>query len=240
MNRLPILCYHKVGPAEVEGRFLNVEPTTLRAQIGFLKRRGLGFVLARDLVREWPKRGVCLTFDDAYTSLLEYGVPVLASCGVRASIYAVSGRVGQTSDWDGERARPLMAWDALRALQEQGFEIGNHTVDHFALATLDQPEITGQIRLAHERLSQEGIHSLTVCYPYGSTSPNVERAASEVGYDVGLALGKRLARKGDPALGLPRIVVAYSDVVPKFWYRVFIRPLLREWRQFGATRQQSA
>lgn len=240
MNRLPILCYHKVGPEEVEGRFLNVHPQTLRAQIGFLKRRGLRFVLARDLGGPWPERAACLTFDDAYSSLHEHGVPVLLDCGVRASIYAVSGRVGQSSDWDGERARPLMAWDALRSLQGQGFEIGNHTVDHPALATLDRPAIADQLRLAHEHLSAEGIHPQTVCYPYGSTSPNVERVASEVGYRVGLALGKRLARADDPALGLPRIVVAYSDVVPKFWYRVFIRPLLREWRQFGATRQQSA
>ncbi|GMV87163.1 MAG: polysaccharide deacetylase [Chthonomonas sp.] len=238
MNRLPILCYHKVGPAEVEGRFLNVEPRTLRAQIGFLKRRGLGFVLARDLEGSWPERAVCLTFDDAYSSLHEHGVPVLLDCGVRASIYAVSGRVGQSSDWDGERARPLMAWDALRSLQDRGFEIGNHTVDHPALATLDRPAIADQIRSAHERLVAEGIGSSTLCYPYGSYSETVGQVAGEVGYRVGLALEKRLARPRDPAIALPRIVVAYSDVVPKFWYRVFVRPMLRELAQFGAPRQQ--
>jgi peptidoglycan/xylan/chitin deacetylase (PgdA/CDA1 family) len=238
MNRLPILCYHKVGPADVEGRFLNVEPATLRAQIGFLKRRGLQFVLARDLRAPWPERAVCLTFDDAYSSFHEHGTPILLDCSVRASVYAVAGRVGQTSCWDRERARPLMSWDALRSLQDQGFEIGNHTVDHPALANLDRFAIAEQIRSAHERLVAEGIRPETVCYPYGSTSETVGQVAREAGYSIGLALGKRLARPSDPRHALPRIVVAYSDWVPKFWYRVFVRPMLREFAQFGGPRQQ--
>ncbi len=231
MNRLPILCYHKVGPASLEGRFLNVEPDTLSRQIGFLKRRGFGFVLARDLDGRWPARAVCLTFDDAYASLAEHGVPVLRACGVRASVYAVPGKVGQASDWDGDRARPLMSWAELRNLQEQGFEIGNHSWDHPPLATLERQAVADQMRQAHERLDEEGLRATTICYPYGSYSQLVGEVAGGLGYRVGLALGKRLARSEDALIGLPRIVVAYSDVVPKFWYRVFLRPLLRDFRQ---------
>lgn len=223
---LPVLCYHKVGPAAEEGRFLNVEPRRLDSHVRFFARRGHAFLAARDLAAPWPSKGVCLTFDDAYASTLEHGVPVLSRHGAAASLFAVASLVGLASDWDGERARPLADWDRLREAQRAGFEIGNHSSTHFRFAELDEAACAREVADAHRTLLDEGLHPGSFCYPYGSRGPAAQRALASGPYRVALLLGKRIARETDDRLGLPRIVVGYSDGLPKLLYKLHVRPLL--------------
>jgi peptidoglycan/xylan/chitin deacetylase (PgdA/CDA1 family) len=224
--QLPILCYHKVGPITEEGRRLNIEPRRLHAHVRFFSRRGFRFLLPRELAASWPERGVCLTFDDAYASALRYGCEAVASAGGIGAFYAVPALVGKSSVWDGDLARPLADWDALRRAQELGFEIGNHTNTHPRLGGLSEVEQLEELKAAHHALTSEGIESKTVCYPYGSIGPATARLASLLGYQVGLALGRRRARPSDPKMTLPRIVLAYSDGLPMLLYKLHLLHLL--------------
>lgn len=225
-----ILCYHKVGPENEQGRYLNVHPRRLGQQARFFQRRGFTFVRARDLAQPWPKRVVCLTFDDAYASTCENGLPVLSSLGVTATLFAVPGLVGDASRWDGPIARPLAGWDALREAQRMGFEIGNHSMTHPRLSQLEPEAQKAEIVAAHERLRAEGLEPGSFCYPYGSENASARQVVQESGYRVALVLGKRLATSGDPLLALPRVVVAYGDTLPLLLYKMHIRPKLRRKR----------
>lgn len=222
----PILCYHKVGPVAEEGRWLNVEPHTLRSHIRFLKRRGYRFVRARELALLPGSGAACLTFDDAYVSTLTHGLEILRSEEVTASIYAVADLVGETSVWDEGRARPLASWAQLRAAAEMGFEIGNHTDRHPALATLGVDTQRDALDRAHRQLNQEGIIATSVAYPYGSHDAHTKAIVKQAGYGVGLALSRRMAAEQDDRLALPRIVVACGDSPLHLAYKMWIRPRL--------------
>lgn len=225
---VPILCYHKVGPVGSIGRFLNVEPATLASHIGFLRRRGYTFVLARDLApANWPMRVACLTFDDCYLSAVSFGLPVLEQLGVKASWYAVSGLVGQSSTWDGAVAAPLAGWDSLRTLQKMGHEVGNHTAHHPHLGDIPAELQMEEIGACARDLAAHGIAQGSVCYPYGSFNHVTASILDRGGYGVGLALGKRLATEADDRRFLPRVIVACSDAVPLLAYKLFVRARLR-------------
>jgi len=223
---LPILCYHKVGPESEEGRWLNVEPARLESHVRFFARRGRRFVLPRELAA-WPTEpAVCFTFDDAYVSAVSLAPPIFLRHRATAAFYAVPRHVGGASDWDGEKARALADWGELSALAAQGFEVGNHSMTHPRMAEIDADACLREAQEARAALEEHNLAPASFCYPYGSLNPAAMVAVQASGHMVGLALGKRMAEESDDRLALPRIVVAFSDALPKLLYKMYLRPLL--------------
>lgn len=221
-----LLCFHKVGPLAEEGRRLNIEPHSLGRLVAWLKKGGRPFIQARELNKTWPKAGVCLTFDDCYTSALTYGREVLLQQGVTASFYAVSSYVGGASEWDAPDSRPLATWDQLRSAQEDGFEIGCHTATHPKLGDLPLEAQKQEIQQCAEWMRREGLHASSFCLPYGSHNQHTRQAIMDSGFEVGLALAKRLPKPSDSRLLLPRVVVACSDTPSSLAYKLWIKPRL--------------
>ena len=228
---LPILCYHKVAPEREEGRSLNIEPATLDAHVRYFCRRNRRFARAGDLENGIPAGCVCFTFDDAFLSALTNGVEVLAGHGVWGTFFAVPSFVGGTSDWEGGGGRPLAGWDSLLAAQAQGMEIGNHTLRHLDLSKLPMIEQLAEVESAEDLLIEHGLGASSVCYPYGRFNDETKSAVAQAGAKVGLALGRRPARPGDDLLFLPRIVVGFSDRLPKLLYKIHLRPKLPSLRK---------
>lgn len=219
-----ILCYHKVGLESEEGRFLNCSPTQLDRHAQFFARRNWPGFLPRDFETLRPK-GICFTFDDAYVSAIDRAPDILERYGYRGAFYVVPSLVGQTSSWDGERARPLAHWEAILAVAQRGHEIGNHTWSHPHLAELDLEAQIAELQLAREKLAEYGIDAKSIAFPYGSFNEMTIEAMRTVGLGVGLALGKRPV-EAEPAASLPRIVVGFSDSVAKLLYKIYVRPKL--------------
>jgi len=228
---LPILCYHKVGPAAQEGRRLNVEPRQLEAHVRYFVRKGRRFARTGDLEGGIPKGAVCFTFDDAYVSAMTHGVEVLSRHRVWGTFFAVPGLVGGESTWDGGEARPLAGWDALKAAQSEGMEIANHTMNHLDLTTLAMAQQAAEIEAAEDMLIQHGLGGRSVCFPYGRFNAGTMAAMDREGCKIGLALGRRPARPGDDLRRLPRIVVSYSDSLPKLLYKIHLRAKLPSFKK---------
>jgi len=223
--RIPILCYHKVGPVATEGRSLNIEPDRFASHVRFFKRRGYRFLK----VEEWGSatdRCVAFTFDDAYASTLEYAPGILESAGGRGTFYAVPGCTA--SIWDGDRARPLATFDVLKLAMDRGHEIGNHTLRHPHLNRHSAEEERYEIAEAFAVLARNGIHAATLCYPYGSFDEETVHIAGELGVKTAVTLRKGLAKPTDDPMRLPRITVAFSDTAPMLFYKVFIRNRFRK------------
>lgn len=226
---MPLLafCYHKVGTEAEEGRRLNIDPRRLASHVRFFQRRGYEFVKAGDLASRSSGRVACFTFDDGFQSTLDHGVPVFSRLGAPMTIYAVSDRVGEASTWEGEQPRPLAPWDRLLEAQRAGHEIGNHTATHPRLASLSREEQFAEIRRCDEALRSHGLEPGSFCYPYGSLNDESHAVVKEAGYQVGMALGKRLPRLDDPLEAIPRIVVAFGDALPLLLYKLYVRPRLK-------------
>lgn len=224
---LPILCYHKVGPIAEEGRWLNVEPARLDSHVRFFSRRGYGFIKAGELAEMFPPHAVCLTFDDAYHSALTHGLEVLKRHEATGTFYAVPTLVGKRSEWDGSRSKLLARVELLKDAQRAGCEIGNHTNTHADLSSLDLAAQLEEWKLADDWLLGQGLAPESLCYPYGKLNAESVAAAKAAGAKVAVALGKRPARVDDDRLRMPRIVISYSDGLPKLLYKLHIRPRFR-------------
>jgi peptidoglycan/xylan/chitin deacetylase (PgdA/CDA1 family) len=223
-----ILCYHKVGPEHEEGRRLNISPGRLESHVRFFARRGHPFKLGRDLGGAWPAGVVCFTFDDAYASTLANAIEPLERHGARATFYAVAGKIGERSSWDGNEAKVLASWEALAYAQLRGHEIGNHSMSHPHLANVAPEQLVREVADADRTMRTRGLLPGSFCYPYGSVSDAAVAAVRSTGYPVAMALEKRLAESSQDRLRLTRVVIAFSDTLPMLLYRLYVRPKMRK------------
>jgi peptidoglycan/xylan/chitin deacetylase (PgdA/CDA1 family) len=118
-----------------------------------------------------------------------------------------------------------------QAAQAQGMEIGNHTMNHLDLSKLDADLQAAEIEAAEDAFIAHGLDCHSLCYPFGKFNEATRDAVDREGYKVGVALGHRPARPGDDLRFLPRIVVSYSDRLPKLLYRIYLRPKLPTFRR---------
>src|SRR5436853_303369 len=71
-----------------------------------------------------PDRLVVLTFDDASRSHYAVARPLLKKYGFGATFFVTEGFDFPTNK------RDFMTWEEIAQLHRDGFEIGNHTLDH--------------------------------------------------------------------------------------------------------------
>ena len=187
-NRPKVVCYHSVSDG-----WPNVLAVTHRSfgrQIAALRRRFRP--LSADALFDGVRRGLHITFDDAFRDVLDV-VPVLEESGFRATIFVVTSMADVGSSFAvPELARDAvehperlatMNWVELSALAERGFEIGSHTVTHPHLTTLGDAELESELRDSRARLEDElGRPCRLLAYPYGEHDARVQAAAARVGY----------------------------------------------------------
>jgi len=114
---------------------------------------------------------VAITFDDAYTNLLEYAVPVLKDYKIPAIIYAPTNYLGKKNEWDSIYSIPLlqiMSAKDLRMLHNEGFGIGSHTHNHIRLRSQDHTTLQREIGDSKKMLEDITGNTVTsFAYPYG-------------------------------------------------------------------------
>lgn len=172
---VPILTYHSLDDS---GAVTSVAPCDFAKHIHSLARRGFTGISLSDLLDGWagkaplPLRPVVLTFDDGFANLLPHAAPLLAEHKFRATLFAVSGRCGQTNDWPNQAPGiprlPLLTWEELAQIQTAGFEIGAHTVTHRPLTALSDDEAQREIRESKAEIEHRlGRAVTTFAYPFG-------------------------------------------------------------------------
>ncbi|MCJ2188376.1 trifunctional glycosyltransferase/class I SAM-dependent methyltransferase/polysaccharide deacetylase [Novosphingobium beihaiensis] len=215
--RVPVLMYHSIsshGPDSL--RPWRTTPEEFEHQLRFLRRRGY-----RSLsMEEWDTarargtalsgRPVLITFDDGFADFAEQAWPILKRNGFDALAFVVSGAAGEASDWDrwhGPPA-PLMDWECLASLADEGLAIGSHFHTHLPLDHLTSAEIERQARLSREIIaSKTGTVPTTIAPPFGICQPRHAEILRRAGFErVFLAEGDQAPLFG-PRLRTPRIEV---------------------------------
>jgi peptidoglycan/xylan/chitin deacetylase (PgdA/CDA1 family) len=156
---------------------------------------------------------VAVTFDDGFLNVRE-AVEQLLDHGVPVTIFVVSGRVGETNDWQGRTypgipSLPLLGWKDLEHLVARGATVEAHTQSHPMLTRLSVDEIDGELRACRERLRERlGSECDHVAYPYGDLNDTVTTCASQH-FRFGHTTRFRPIDARDVAMRLPRLDMYY-------------------------------
>jgi len=130
--------------------------------------------IAENAVNSAPKKLVVLTFDDGNISDLTTAAPILKGYGFGATFYITSGWVG----------KPLrLNWEQIKELNDQGFEIGNHSASHPNMLHISEDDIREQIISFDEACAEHGIPKATsFAYPGGHHDRRMVKALAAQGY----------------------------------------------------------
>lgn len=147
-----------------------------------------------------PDKLVVLTFDDSVASHATFVGPLLKKHGFGATFFITEG-----FEFLKDKEHYL-TWAQIKALNDDGFEIGNHTRNHAGVTTQAAAALTADIEFIETQCAANGIpRPTTFCYPGYQPSPAAIRILGERGYKFARAGG---AAAFDPAkdehLSLPQ------------------------------------
>src|SRR6476661_8934517 len=104
--------------------------------------------VARDPI---PDKLVVMTFDDASKSHFTVARPLLLKYRFGATFFVTEG-------WDfATNKRDYMSWDEIKQLHADGFEIGNHTIDHKGVTDKTLRDLPAQVKAINARCKEHGI-----------------------------------------------------------------------------------
>jgi heparosan-N-sulfate-glucuronate 5-epimerase len=236
-----VLCYHALSRDWPAG--LAIAPERLREQLTYLLRRGYRGATFGEVIRgEAPRKALVVTFDDAFRSVFDHGLPILDELGLPATIFVPTDFVGAGQmSWPGwkqhwvgtphEDELTCVTWEDLRRLRAAGWEVGSHTRSHPVLTQLDEHELRAELVGSREVCARElGVSCASLAYPFGVHDERVRAAAREAGYEAAVT-----DRPGEVStFSWPRIGVSAIDTPRRF--RIKTSPSLRRVRNTRGAR----
>jgi peptidoglycan/xylan/chitin deacetylase (PgdA/CDA1 family) len=180
--------YHSIsdrGPGQFERTYALPE-RIFRAHLDLLRLLKMPVLPIDALLEDPRRRGVILTFDDAYEDFATTAWPLLRSRGYPAAVMVPTAHVGGRDGWNEEtapRLRPLMGWETLRRLRAEGVAVESHSDTHPDLRAIPLDRAEDELRRSRERIEAElGEAPRFVAYPFNRTSPELARAVERAGY----------------------------------------------------------
>jgi peptidoglycan/xylan/chitin deacetylase (PgdA/CDA1 family) len=213
--------YHAIGFVARNAPEWNgfVRPDRFAAQMDYLAQRRQVIPLDA-LLSPAPRTGpprVAITFDDAYTSVLEHAVPVLRAHGFPATFFVPTKWIGTANEWDPktELARELMSADDLRDLAREGFAIESHGHGHLDYARTKPDVVAADVRQSVERLTDLlDRPPRYLAYPYGRAAQAAAAEAERLGLRGAFALERPQPISG--RFAIRRIPIFPADNGPVF------------------------
>ena len=224
VDRVPILMYHRVGLAKNDWeRKYCVDARRFRVHMDALANAGWHALSIGDFFQwlagsiELEGRPFLLTFDDGFQSVYEHAAPIVAAKGWPATVFVVSGLLGQTDEWCARQnpngfTYPLMRQEHIHELRNQRFTFHSHTRSHADLPTLD--DATLRMELAGSRAELKDAIGEPVdylAYPYGHLDDRVVNAANAAGYRAAFSTQPGFNRRSVDLFRLRRLDVFGTD-----------------------------
>jgi len=186
-----ILCYHGIVDSKVDA---------FRSQMMMIADR----VVALDSTRlgvqaHFSLPAIILTFDDAFENLLINVIPVIDNLRIPASIFVVSGCMGNRPAWlkgsgDPDEHKLLMDSEQIRQLAGNPLvTIGTHTHSHPRLAEIDSHAVEAELRGSRKMLELLAGHEVrNLAFPHGSYNQKVSAIAAACGLTRLLTLEEQM------------------------------------------------
>lgn len=207
-----ILTYHSVDSS---GSVISVDQTTFSEHLARLTSLGTQVESFHKVVGN-PEAGnsLAITFDDGFVNFRDRAWPLLKDHGFSALLFVVADHVGKTNAWPGCNDPripifPLLDWDSLGRLVEEGVEIGSHTSTHRNLTELSQNEIEDELAGAAERIRNElGVEASVLAYPFGLMGEMIVETARRY-YSAACTTELRTLKFYEDPLRVPRLDAYY-------------------------------
>lgn len=223
-----ILGYHSVGDGESP---LSISTERFRAQVDRLLADGFHLMTLRQW---WDRlhrgqgelpRSVVLTFDDGFQGVARHAAAILRERGLAATVFLVTDCIGRTNAYDRPRGAPelpLMGWEEILQLKEEGWDFQSHGCTHRDLRRLDERSLERELLVSKsvlERRLGEPVEFFS--YPYNVTNGRVIRAVARAGYQGAVACESGSFWAGSPLAHyhLRRIMADAFDREEDFLFR---------------------
>lgn len=227
---IPVLCYHYISPRPDAAHILRVTAAVLfnlptldekhfwslpegmfEAHLRWLHENGYTTLSAQELSdimhgrMDAPEKAVCITFDDGERSVLELGLPLLRKYDMKATLFVVTGQVGQ--DWNG---LDMLSWAELAELEEsRHVSIQSHTDDmHYKVKTnnsgmepvhvywapeddagLPEERVARDLRRSRKLLQRHlRTEAKALAWPYGFGNSRLDGIARDAGFESTFSL----------------------------------------------------
>jgi len=226
--RIVILMYHMIAKTnkKIEKRYA-LSPDRFRRQLRYLKYKGYTPISLDDLHEYFvrraislPQKPVIITFDDGYMDNYENAFPILKEYGFPATVFIISGFVGNTNVWmkgEGYPERPIMGWREIEDMKKGGITIGSHTINHPRLSTLRtedaRAEIDGSKKFLEDKLAVPVNH---FAYPYGDVNASIMHMVKETGYKTACSTRSGFNSDGIDLFELRRLEIYGTDSLVRF------------------------
>ncbi|MFI6320650.1 polysaccharide deacetylase family protein [Nonomuraea sp. NPDC050556] len=191
LGQIPVLMYHRI--VEHPGSQDDRTPDKFRADLERLAKDGYVPITAAEYVTgkigiPAGKHPVVLTFDDSSPSQLsldDLGVPrkdtavsILREVAAKHEGFRPVATFYVTRDMFG-KSTPEEQAQTLLWLKDNGFDIGNHTLDHSNLATRSKDEVAKEIAAVQKLVGALAFTKpVTLALPYGNQPRKKEWARS--------------------------------------------------------------
>jgi peptidoglycan/xylan/chitin deacetylase (PgdA/CDA1 family) len=130
-----------------------------------------------DSPKELPEKIVALTFDDSPLSHATFVGPLLKELGFGATFFITEGFSFKTDK------KKYMTWEQIKALHDQGFEIGNHTKDHKPVTSRNKEQLRADLKHIEDLCLKHGISKpMSFCYPSYLANKRAVEVLKEMGY----------------------------------------------------------
>ncbi len=210
---MTILCYHSVDPAWESP--LAVRPVEFERHCAWLARRRrvvplLEAVRLLDGSGRLPRRMAVLTFDDGFSGVRDFALPIITRYRLPATVFLVAQTLtpaGQEVDWvNNPPPWPLktLTRDEVQELQAAGVNFQSHSWAHVDLPRLGFDACVKDLRDSRELLEDVLSHQVPLlAYPRGRHDEEVQRAAARAGYTHAFGLPEHSEDAGP--YSLPRV-----------------------------------
>ena len=227
MNATLILMYHQVDTPRSEGeqRFCT-PPEAFRRQMAWLRNAGYRGVGIEEIIAHvsgaapLSGKAVHVSFDDGFIGVLEHALPALQDYAMPATLFALSGRTGDTNDWMWQRGFPrraLLSAQQLRLLADEGVTIGSHTRTHVRLPEIPPERAKAEITTSKSELEDMLGHEVShFAYPFGLFDAAIREMVIGAGYRSACSTRSGFSRPGEDPFLLRRIDVFGTDQLWQF------------------------
>ena len=238
-----ILTYHSIDDS---GSPISLPEPVFRRHVEWLASAGPRVVSIDDLLSlPGTEPAVAITFDDAFVNFADTAWPMLRDHGFPVTLYIPTAHAGRTNAWAGQAESgipelPILDWDRLARLTEQGVTPGSHTRTHPRLTRLPADAVRDEMESSVEEMSARlGSRPGGLAYPYGSCNAAVAATAAQL-FDHACTVDLRPLGSREVRHRLPRLDMYYfrNPGILESWGRSSMKIYLRA--RAGARRCRTA